>query len=310
MLIDLSVLYAAVQGDFDAKIIANPAPLMQYAQGGRKMWYNMRSERKTMKKIVAIAVIASVILGAAAETRTIKEVHYADRTNCVLDLKVPVGVTNFSTVVWFHGGGLVNGSRHFVSLTDEKIAQVRVSYRLLGKGATKGEDCIEDAAAAVAWTIRNIAEYGGNPKKVFVSGLSAGGYLTMMVGMDPRWLAAHGIKNTDLAGIAPITGQATTHFNVRKFAGDKDPQFRPKIDELAPLAHVSADLPPILDLCGQPPYEWKCRSEENRLLIASCIALGHKHAKFVELDYCDHGRCCSAALPYLQMFVNGRMIDM
>ena len=185
-----------------------------------------------------------------------------------------------------------------------------VDYRLLGKGAKTGVDCIEDAAAAVAWTIMHIAEYGGNPKKVFVSGMSAGGYLTMMVGMDPKWLAAHGIKNTALAGLVPISGQATKHFNVRKYAGDDDPQFLPKIDDLAPLAHVSANLPPMLCVCGQPPYEWKCRSEENRLLIASCVALGHKRAKFVELDYCDHGRCYSAALPYLQLFVDGTMIDM
>jgi hypothetical protein len=43
-------------------------------------------------------------------------------------------------------------------------------------------------------------------------------------------------------------------------------------------------------ICGQPPYEWKCRSEENRLLIASCNALGHPDAKFVELGFCDHSR--------------------
>jgi acetyl esterase/lipase len=168
-------------------------------------------------------------------------------------------------------------------------------------------DCIEDAAAAVAWTMKNISRYGGNVKRVYVSGMSAGGYLTMMVGMDPKYLAAHGIKTTELAGIIPISGQATKHFNVRKYAGDKDPKFLPKIDELAPLAHVSANIPPILSVCGQPPLEWKCRSEENRLLIASCVALGHKNAMFVELDYCNHGRAYTAGLPYLEMFIQGKL---
>ena len=135
--------------------------------------------------------------------------------------------------------------------------------------------------------------------------MSAGGYLTMMVGMDPRHLSAHGFKPTDIAGLAPISGQATKHFAVRKFEGDKDPQFLPKIDPLAPLAHVSANLPPIISICGQPPYEWKCRSEENRLLVASCTALGHTHARFVQLDYCDHGRAYTAGLPYVEMFVKG-----
>lgn len=259
-----------------------------------------------MKSLMLMIGVALAVAGAVAETQTTKGVAYAERPECLLDLRVPKGETNFPTVVWFHGGGLTGGGRHFVPLADEKIAQVAVGYRLFGKGAKRGEDCIEDAAAAVAWTLRHIGEYGGDSNKVFVSGMSAGGYLTMMVGMDPKWLAAHGVKNTDLAGLVALSGQATKHFNVRKFSGDDDPQFLPKIDDLAPLAHVAANLPPILCVCGHPPYEWKCRSEENRLLVASCVALGHRNAKFVELDYCDHGRAYTAGIPYLELFVKGR----
>ena len=259
-----------------------------------------------MDRLMLAVAAALAAVGAVAETQTTSGVPYADRPECLLDVRVPNGVTNFPTVVWFHGGGLAGGNRHFVPLTEDKIAQVAVGYRLLGKGAKRGEDCIEDAAAAVAWTLRHIGEYGGDSNKVFVSGMSAGGYLTMMVGMDPKWLAAHGAKNTDLAGLVALSGQATKHFNVRKFSGDDDPQFLPKMDDLAPLAHVAANLPPIMCVCGQPPYEWKCRSEENRLLIASCVALGHKNAKFVQLDYCDHGRAYTAGIPYLELFVKGK----
>ena len=260
-----------------------------------------------MKTLMMIALTLPTILLAA--TRKDVGIQYADRPECVLDVRVPTGETNFPTVVWFHGGGLTSGNRHFVALPDEKIAQVAVEYRLLGKGAERGEDCIEDAAAAVAWTMKHIAEYGGDTNKVFVSGMSAGGYLTMMVGMDPKYLAAHGVRNTDLAGLVALSGQATKHFAVRKFAGDNDPQYLPKVDGLAPLAHVAANLPPILCVCGQPPYEWKCRSEENRLLIASCVALGHQNAKFVELDYCDHARAYAAGLPYIGLLVRGQMND-
>jgi acetyl esterase/lipase len=255
--------------------------------------------------LASIALTVPVVLpGAMREDVGIK---YADRPGCLLDVRAPADATNFPTVVWLHGGGLTSGSRHFIPLVDDKIAQVAVGYRLLGKGAERGVDCIEDAAAAVAWTLKHIAEYGGDTNRIFVSGMSAGGYLTMMVGMDPKYLAKHGARCTDLAGLVAISGQATKHFAVRKFAGDNDPQYLPKIDDLAPLAHVSSSIPPILCICGQPPYEWKCRSEENRLLIASCVALGHKNARFVELDYCDHGRVYKAALPYLEMRVKGKL---
>lgn len=260
----------------------------------------------------------TTILLAALTLNTVTNVPYhADisalddyaKRRCTLDLRYPSDAKSksYPTVVWFHGGGLTGGGKHFVRL-DSSIAQVAVNYRLMSAtNGVQGVDCIRDAAAAVAWTLKHIGEYGGDPKHVYVSGMSAGGYLTMMVGMAPSYLAVHGFKPTDLAGIVPISGQATKHFAVRTFAGDHDPQFLPKIDELAPLHWVSANLPPILSICGQPPYEWKCRSEENRLLIASCTALGHPNARFVETDFCDHGRTFNAALPYLEFFIRGQM---
>ena len=160
---------------------------------------------------------------------------------------------------------------------------------------------------AVAWAFEHITEYGGDPKRIFVAGMSAGSYLSMMVGMDAFWLAAHGISNRALAGIGALSGQATKHFAVREYAGDKDPQYLPKIDRLAPLAHASPDIPPILSVCGEPPWEWPGRSEENRLLIGSCVALGHPYARFVQCAYCDHGRTYPAALPFLEMFVHGEL---
>ena len=264
-------------------------------------------------KTLIIGILSSVALFcAASETAIHKDVAYVKSgddyrlKSCKLDLQLPTG-TGFSTVVWFHGGGLNSGAKHFPRLNPE-IAIVAVDYRLMTEdNGVRGEDCIQDAAEAVAWTLDNIERYGGDKQKVYVSGMSAGGYLTMMVGMAPKYLAQFGHSNLELAGLIPISGQATKHFNVRKYAGDKDPQFAPKIDELAPLYWVSDKLPPILSVCGQPPYEWPCRSEENRFLISSCTALGHKNAKFVEMDYCDHGRAYDAGLPYLEFFIFGRM---
>lgn len=260
-------------------------------------------------KTLAMGLLALTIAGleSPAAVRTEKDISYADRPSCVLDVRVPVGETNFPTVVWLHGGGLSGGARHFIPLSDGKIAQVAVEYRLLGKDANRGEDCIEDAAAAVAWTFAHIAEYGGDPTKVYLCGKSAGAYLSMMVGMDAKWLAAHGLSNKDLAGIVAVSGQATKHFNVRKFAGDDDPQYLPKIDSLAPLAHVSKHVPPFVSVCGEPPYEWTCRAEENRFLVSSLVALGHPYARYIECPLCDHARVDKPAWGYIELFVRGNL---
>lgn len=276
-----------------------------------------------MNRFVGIVCLAACTAVAAygAKTQTLRDVSYYpaealaqagdyQKNRCKLDFRYPTDVKGFSTVVWFHGGGLTGGGKHLVNISD-RIAQVSVNYRLLQKdGSVTGDTCVDDAAAAVAWALKHVADYGGDPKKVYVSGMSAGGYLTMMVGMDPSRLAKWGCSHRDLAGLAPVSGQATKHYAVREYAGDTDPQFLPKIDRLAPLNFCSKDLPPIVDVCGEPPWEWKARAEENRLLVASCTALGHPSAYYVECPFCSHGRVEAAAMPYLEMFVQGRLPDL
>ena len=203
-------------------------------------------------------------------------------TLCKLDLRYPKGVTNFATVVWFHGGGLVRGQRGYLYETPEDdVACVSVGYRLLVDGKATPTDCVSDAGAAVAWTLKHIAAYGGDPKKVFVSGASGGGYLTLMVGMDPKWLKPWGYKPTDLAGLFPRTGQASTHFTIRAVNGDSSSTYITKVDEWAPLAYAARDLPPMLIQTGEPGRDIPCRAEENHLLYASLLALGHADVQYL-----------------------------
>ena len=256
-----------------------------------------------MKKLLVIALASAACAATALEFTVEKDISYYPeevlsregdyaRNRCKLDLRLPVGVTNFATVVNVHGGGLVRGNKCFAPWPGEArahdpVAGVAVGYRLLTNATP--EQCVSDAAAAVAWTVKNIARYGGDPKKVFLTGVSGGGYLTAMVGLDPKWLAPHGLKPTDLCGIAPFTGQMTKHFNVRKVGfKDVDPQFVPKIDEWAPLAWATTNAPPACFLTGGRDVEWKARVEENALLEASMRALGNTRVEFHETEG-DHG---------------------
>ena len=73
---------------------------------------------------------------------------------------------------------------------------------------------VDDAAASVAWVFQNITSYGGDPKLIFVSGHSAGGYLTSMLGLDKSYLNSYGIDVDDIAGLIPYSGHTITHFTV------------------------------------------------------------------------------------------------
>ncbi|MDF3056726.1 MAG: lipase [Rariglobus sp.] len=209
------------------------------------------------------------------------------RSQCRLDLYFPENRPGFATVIWLHGGGLIGGRRAFPQLKDKELGLVAVSYRLSPQAEFPA--FLEDAAAATAWTLRHIAERGGDPTKVFLAGHSAGGYLAAMVGMDPRWLAAHGLSHRQLAGLILVSAQVTTHFEVKKLLGDTGPELRPIIDRHAPLYHASKDLPPICLITGDRKIEYKNRVEENDLLATSLRNLGHPAVEFHEMGGLDHG---------------------
>ena len=222
------------------------------------------------------------------------------KERCRLDVYHPKHIKHFPTVVWFHGGGLKAGNRKVAEELREKgIAVVAVNYRLHPKA--KSPAYIEDAAAAVAWTFRNIEKYGGSSKRIYVSGHSAGGYLTSMVGLDKRWLATHKIDPNAIAGLIPYSGHTITHFTVRKERGINGKQ--PVLDDMAPLFHVRKDAPPLLLITGDRELELLGRYEENAYLWRMMQVVEHPDTKIMELDGYNHGQMAKPAHPLLLRFI-------
>ena len=215
---------------------------------------------------------------------------------CVFDFYYPTNVKDFATIVWFHGGGLTGGKREIPEYLKERgFAVIGVEYRLSPN--VKAVECIKDAAAATAWTFKNIEKYGGNTSLIFISGMSAGGYLTYMVGLDKKYLAAHDIDANQIAGLIPFSGHAITHFTVRKEMGISGKQ--PIIDEMAPLYHVRADAPPMLIITGDREIEILGRYEENAYMMRMMKVAGHEKVRIYELDGSNHGQMMYSALPLL-----------
>ena len=204
-----------------------------------------------------------------------------ERQRCVLDIYRPADLTNCATLVWFHGGGLTMGSKDKVerevstpaialSLARAGVCVVVPNYRLSPK--VKFPAYIEDAAAAVEWTRAHIAEHGGDTNKIFIGGHSAGGYLTLMVGMDARYLAKYGVPLSSIAGLIPVSGQVMTHYTVRAERGIG--KFAVTADEAAPVFFVRKDTPPMLVLYAD--HDMAARAEENAFLVALLQGVGNK----------------------------------
>jgi acetyl esterase/lipase len=251
-----------------------------------------------MKKIQLTGLLLLSVLPVIARDtayRTLTDVPYYSearmqsdaymRERCVLDIYHPENLRDFPTVVWFHGGGLTGGNKYFPEgLMGEGLCVIAVNYRL--HPAVQAPVYIEDAAAAVAWVFNHIEDYGGDRSAIFVSGHSAGGYLAMMVGLDKRWLGAHGIDADLIAGLIPFSGQTVTHFTIRKERGIPRP--RPIIDDLAPVYHIRSDAPPLLMITGARDLEMEARYEENAYLLSLMKAAGHQDTRLIELGGYGH----------------------
>ena len=265
---------------------------------------------KTISLIFALSLFANVVIAQNKERQvtyktetsisyypeeTVKKDAYMQKM-CVFDFYYPANIKDFPCIVWFHGGGLTGGKRQIPEYLKEKgFAIMAVGYRLSPE--VKGVECIKDAAAATAWAFKSIEKYGGRRDLIFVSGMSAGGYLTYMVGMDKKYLAAHDINANKIAGLVPFLGHTITHFTIRKEMGI--PGGQPIIDEMAPLYHVRKEAPPLLIITGDRELEMLGRYEENAYMMRMMKVAGHEQVQLYELDGNNHGQMKYPALPLL-----------
>ena len=229
---------------------------------------------------------------ARAQYNQVNDIPYREAADgyaqerCKLDVYYPTTTQDSPVVVWFHGGGIEGGEKHIdPQLKNSGLVVVAANYRLLPKAPI--DDILDDAAAAVAWTYKNIAKYNGGKRKIFVAGHSAGGYLLDMIGLDKRWLAKYGVDADSLAALVPFSGQCVTHYNIRKQQGIGPLQAT--IDQYAPLTYVRPDAPPIVIISGDRELELFGRYEEQAYFWRMLKLVGHKDVTLYEMQGYDHG---------------------
>lgn len=211
---------------------------------------------------------------------------------CKLDIYYPKTRKPFKTLVWFHGGGLTEGSKYFPEqLMKKGIAVVAVNYRL--SPMAKSPAAVQDAATAVAWVFKHIAEYGGDPSKIYVSGHSAGGYQALMLALDKQWLAAEGIDADAVAAYYPISGQTATHFSIRSERGISFTT--PVVDCMAPLGNVRKLGTRLILFTGERSREMMARYEENLYLKSVLEGIGNPEIPIYEFPGTDHGTVLTPA---------------
>ncbi|GAB2512172.1 alpha/beta hydrolase [Lysobacter humi (ex Lee et al. 2017)] len=216
-----------------------------------------------LRTLLARSALAAVaLLGTACERAVFAvanrgveppeaSVTFAPETGLALDVYRPAsGAVRAPVVVFFYGGAWQRGAREQYRFVGRRLARagmvaIVADYRTWPRAGFPA--FVEDAALAVAWTHRNAASYGGDPRRIFVAGHSAGAQLAALVGADRRYLAAHGLAPRDLAGVIGLSGPYDF-----AITGQYVPIFGPRSQWASAQAvnAVDGDEPPFLLVHG------------------------------------------------------------
>ncbi|SOY44405.1 conserved hypothetical protein [Cupriavidus taiwanensis] len=114
-----------------------------------------------------------------------------------------------------HGGAWMNGFKEWMGFMAPAVASapamlVSASYRLAP--AVRMEEIVADCFRALSWVHKNIAEYGGDPDRVYVGGHSAGGHLAAILGLRPDLMSAYAIPSDVVKGCFLISAALDLSF--------------------------------------------------------------------------------------------------
>ena len=140
------------------------------------------------------------------------DIAYGPLARQKLDLYTPTTLAppgGWPVVVFFYGGSWNSGERteyRFVgtALAAKGVLTLVADYRLYPE--VRYPEFLRDSALALRWGLTEAKRLGGDPKRVFVMGHSAGGYNAAMLALDARWLAETGHAPTELAGWIGLAG--------------------------------------------------------------------------------------------------------
>ncbi|MEO5695279.1 MAG: alpha/beta hydrolase [Usitatibacter sp.] len=195
-----------------------------------------------------------------------------------LDVYMPKDeATTHPVIVFLYGGAWDSGDRGNYLFVAEALASrgfvvVIPDYRVYPK--VRYPAFVEDAAAAFAWTKKEIGRYKGDPDKVFLMGHSAGAHIGAMVTYNERFLGAHGLKRSDVRGFIGLAGPYDFVPDEEKIiaalSGEGDP-----VKTAMPARFVHGGEPPSLLIRGDKDTRVGAINQDR--LVAALKAAGSSY---------------------------------
>ncbi|WP_232680206.1 alpha/beta hydrolase [Nocardioides sp. R-C-SC26] len=242
--------------------------------------------------------------------RVVRDVTYSEfGKRGKLDLFLPPdeAISDAPVLVQVHGGGWTIGTKEqqgqqlMHHLAAKGWICVAINYRLSPRSAWPAH--IVDVKRALAWVQENIAEYGGDPGYVAITGGSAGGHLCALAALtpnDPAWQPGFEDADTTVQCCVP-------HYGVYDMAGStgmksavqlRDLFLAPRIfkttweadpevfEQASPILRITPDAPDFFVLHGA--FDTLVPVDQARMFVERLRAVGKRSVVYAELPGAQH----------------------
>ena len=250
-----------------------------------------------------------------AGVKIARDVKYGPDERHALDVFAPDDASGPRPVFMFvHGGGYTGGhKREGGNFFYDNIMLWAARHGMVGVNATyrlapahPWPAGAEDVGATVRWTIENIAKHGGDPKRIFLAGHSAGGTHVATYAATPRF---HGPSGAGIAGVILISG--AYDLTIATHAGSYPNYFgedRTKYAERSPfagllktsiplfIAYAELEPPPLLEQSERLVAALKHASRAARVIQLP----GHSHISITYSINTDDTRLTDAMLEFIE----------
>ena len=267
-----------------------------------------------MRHVIGVSMILGLLcltggIARCAEIVVEEDVTYgkAGETELKLDLARPEGDGPFPAIVFIHGGGWYQGNRQGYRGQIQEAARrgyvaTTISYRLMQFDDSEKETTtatpifpaqIHDAKAAVRWLRANAEMFNVDPSRIGVTGASAGGHLSLLVGLTDPAANLEGDsgsleQSSRVQAVVNVFGPTEMAFCFEKssvawifrlFMGGTPNEAGERYKAASPITYVSEDDPPVLTLQGD--QDALVPVEQARMLDVRMKDAGASHTLMV-----------------------------
>jgi acetyl esterase/lipase len=228
-----------------------------------------------------------------------------------LDVYLPAGHTETPAfkrgrpaVLVIHGGSWLGGSAAawradpsdmVIRLVEQGLVVFALDYRLARPDEPSWPAIVGDLREAVRWVRRHGGEFGVDPGRIAVLGISAGAHLAALLGVQSEERGPDGVSSrvqavvsfygpSDLATV--MRARRLSHEPVRTFIGDRRSRMANDLAEASPISHVTHDDPPFLLLHGTDDH-WVPLDQSVRM--ASTLAIAGVPHRLIVVPGARHG---------------------